>query len=81
MNLPMPSPVDTQVPAKSSESSFNPVVNSNAVTKRLQQELTSMMMSSGGDSGVSAFPAGDSLYNWIGTISVRILRNTYIHIF
>lgn len=39
-----------------------------AVTKRLQQELTSLMC--GGESGVSAFPSGDSLYNWIGTITV-----------
>lgn len=45
------------------------VVDSAAVTKRLQQELTSIMC--GGDSGVSAFPSGDSLFNWIGTIAVR----------
>jgi ubiquitin-protein ligase len=39
-----------------------------AVTKRLQQELTSLMF--GGDSGISAFPSGDSLFHWIGTITV-----------
>ena len=43
-------------------------MDSTAVTKRLQQELTSMMC--GGDSGVSAFPSGDSLFNWVGTITV-----------
>lgn len=37
------------------------------VSKRLQQELMTLMMS--GDKGVSAFPDGDNLFSWIGTIS------------
>lgn len=41
--------------------------DSGAVTKRLQQELMSIMC--GGDPGVSAFPNGDSLFNWVGTIA------------
>lgn len=43
-------------------------LDTGAVTKRLQQELMSLM-ASGGD-GVSAFPAGDSLFDWVGTINV-----------
>ena len=45
-------------------------LDTGAVTKRLQQELMSLM-ASGGD-GVSAFPAGDSLFDWVGTINVRV---------
>ncbi|RNA21878.1 Ubiquitin-conjugating enzyme E2 C [Brachionus plicatilis] len=37
-----------------------------SVSKRLQQELMSLMMS--GEKGVSAFPDGDNLFKWIGTI-------------
>merc|ERR1719446_244362 len=38
-----------------------------SVMKRLQQELTQLMMS--GDNSVSAFPEGDNLFSWIGTIT------------
>lgn len=38
-----------------------------SVSKRLQQELLSLMMSE--EKGVSAFPDGDNLFKWIGTIS------------
>eukprot|EP00656_Telonema_subtile_P028409 TRINITY_DN3083_c0_g1_i2.p1 TRINITY_DN3083_c0_g1~~TRINITY_DN3083_c0_g1_i2.p1 ORF type:complete len:188 (-),score=35.77 TRINITY_DN3083_c0_g1_i2:284-847(-) len=38
-----------------------------AITKRLQQELMQLMMS--GDDSVSAFPEGDNLFHWIGTIA------------
>ena len=41
-------------------------VDSHAVTKRLQSELMGLM--SCADPGVSAFPAGDSLFSWVGTI-------------
>lgn len=41
-------------------------VDSHAVTKRLQSELMSLMASA--DPGVSAFPDGDSLFSWLGTI-------------
>merc|ERR1711988_935490 len=37
------------------------------VTKRLKTELTQLMMS--GDNSVSAFPEGDNLFSWIGTIT------------
>merc|ERR1712183_115263 len=36
------------------------------VSKRLQSELMSLMMS--GDKGISAFPDGDNLLSWIGTV-------------
>lgn len=47
-------------------------LDSAAVTKRLQQELMSMMSST--DSGVSAFPDGDSLFAWVGTLTVSWLQ-------
>lgn len=37
-----------------------------AVSKRLQQELMTIMTSE--DQTVSAFPEGDSLFSWLGTI-------------
>jgi len=39
---------------------------SQQVSKRLQQELMSLMMS--GDRGVSAFPDGENLLSWVGTV-------------
>ena len=36
------------------------------VTKRLQSELMSLMSS--GDKGASAFPDGDNLFRWVGTL-------------
>ena len=41
-------------------------VDSHAVTRRLQSELMDLM--SKADPGVSAFPDGDSLFSWMGTI-------------
>ena len=38
----------------------------NFILSRLQQELMSLMMS--GDKGISAFPNGDDVFSWIGTI-------------
>ncbi|XP_032827163.1 ubiquitin-conjugating enzyme E2 C [Petromyzon marinus] len=38
-----------------------------SVSKRLHQELMSLMMS--GDKDVSAFPDGENLFRWIGTIT------------
>lgn len=58
-------PFDSQG-LKGSKESSNEKSSSGAVLKRLQQELMSIMSS--GDSDVSAFPAGDSLFSWIGTI-------------
>ncbi|KAF5733758.1 hypothetical protein HS088_TW16G00198 [Tripterygium wilfordii] len=41
-------------------------VDTSSVSQRLQKELMSLMMS--GDLGVSAFPEGESIFTWIGTI-------------
>ncbi|EXC38074.1 Ubiquitin-conjugating enzyme E2 19 [Morus notabilis] len=41
-------------------------VDSQSVLKRLQSELMALMM--GGDSGISAFPEGDNIFCWKGTI-------------
>ena len=35
--------------------------------RRLQSELMSLMM--GGDAGISAFPDGDNIFQWTGTIT------------
>ncbi|XP_066289035.1 ubiquitin-conjugating enzyme E2 C-like isoform X2 [Branchiostoma lanceolatum] len=37
------------------------------VSRRLQQELMGLMMSD--DKGISAFPSGDSLFSWTGTLT------------
>ena len=37
------------------------------VSKRLQQELMSLMLS--GDKGISAFPEGDKLLTWVATVT------------
>ncbi|EFA86100.1 ubiquitin-conjugating enzyme E2 [Heterostelium album PN500] len=37
-----------------------------SVTKRLQSELMALMMAS--SPGISAFPDGDNMFNWTGTI-------------
>eukprot|EP00898_Chlorokybus_atmophyticus_P009039 jgi/Chlat1/9136/Chrsp97S08434 len=42
-------------------------VDSNAVARRLQQELAALMMS--GDAGISAFPEGDSILAWSGRVA------------
>ncbi|XP_057427485.1 uncharacterized protein LOC130720803 [Lotus japonicus] len=42
-------------------------VDTTAVSQRLQKELMALMMT-GGDLGVSAFPEGESIFTWIGTI-------------
>uniref|UniRef100_A0A8C7UHQ9 Ubiquitin-conjugating enzyme E2 C n=1 Tax=Oncorhynchus mykiss TaxID=8022 RepID=A0A8C7UHQ9_ONCMY len=53
-----------------------------SVTKRLQQELMTLMMS--GDKGISAFPESDNLFKWIGTIdgaqgTVGLRFNSFEH--
>ncbi|XP_076449817.1 ubiquitin-conjugating enzyme E2 C-like [Babylonia areolata] len=55
---------NTHVRQKSSKPSSGK--DSHTVAKRLQQELRTLMMSA--DPGVSAFPEGDNLYKWVGTI-------------
>ena len=51
---------------KKNETVTNVPKDKHSVSKRLQQELLSLMMS--GEKGVSAFPDGDNLFKWIGTI-------------
>ncbi|XP_030756270.1 ubiquitin-conjugating enzyme E2 C [Sitophilus oryzae] len=41
--------------------------DSHAVTRRLHKELMTLMMST--DKSISAFPEGENLFRWIGTIS------------
>ena len=36
------------------------------MSKRLQQELMTLMMS--GQKGISAFPEGDKLFTWVATV-------------
>lgn len=57
----------TATTTKKSENVTNLPKDKHSVSKRLQQELLSLMMS--GEKGVSAFPDGDNLFKWIGTIS------------
>lgn len=52
--------------SKKNENVSNMPKDKHSVSKRLQQELLSLMMS--GEKGVSAFPDGDNLFKWIGTI-------------
>ncbi|XP_071448075.1 ubiquitin-conjugating enzyme E2 C [Hetaerina americana] len=53
-------------PTKTNEERQNPSKDSHAVTKRLQKELMVLMMST--EKSVSAFPEGENLFKWIGTI-------------
>ncbi|KAK2987773.1 hypothetical protein RJ640_016368 [Escallonia rubra] len=60
----------SQQPAATPSKQVKPsvvTVDTNSVTQRLQKELMSLMMT-GGDLGVSAFPEGESIFTWIGTI-------------
>eukprot|EP00475_Leptophrys_vorax_P026034 TRINITY_DN36478_c0_g1_i1.p1 TRINITY_DN36478_c0_g1~~TRINITY_DN36478_c0_g1_i1.p1 ORF type:complete len:178 (-),score=1.11 TRINITY_DN36478_c0_g1_i1:213-746(-) len=51
--------------AKNTKSNLQPV-DHHSVSKRLQSELMKLMTSS--DPGVSAFPEGDNIFSWVGTI-------------
>ena len=42
------------------------VSDSASVARRLQSELMSLMTSA--DAGISAFPDGDNIFSWVGTI-------------
>ncbi|XP_057979559.1 uncharacterized protein LOC131165629 [Malania oleifera] len=55
-----------QTPSKQPNVFPNPV-DTASVSRRLQKELMSLMMS-GEDLGVSAFPEGENIFTWIGTI-------------
>lgn len=43
------------------------IKDNHAVSKRLQKELMNLMMSS--EKGISAFPDGENIFKWIGTIA------------
>jgi len=58
---------NNETTSKKGDSQSHMPRDKHSVTKRLQQELLSLMMS--GEKGVSAFPDGDNLFKWNGTIS------------
>eukprot|EP01137_Pigoraptor_chileana_P020875 Opistho-2@83800 len=60
-------PSSAPVAANPKLSGANGAAEGHAVTRRLQQELMSLMM--GGDNTISAFPEGDNLFSWVGTIT------------
>ncbi|XP_076370975.1 ubiquitin-conjugating enzyme E2 C-like [Tachypleus tridentatus] len=63
---PLSATVAPETSRKSSEDNHKTETGQHSVSKRLQQELMKLMMS--GDKGISAFPDGDNLFRWIGTI-------------
>jgi len=52
---------------KEDDTMKKPHSDSHAVTKRLHKELMTLMMAP--DKSISAFPDGENLFNWIGTIT------------
>lgn len=59
-----------QTPATNGKTAPNAArkgTDGHSVTRRLQQELMTLMMS--GDTSVSAFPQGDNLFQWAATIT------------
>ncbi|KDR18437.1 ubiquitin-conjugating enzyme E2 C [Zootermopsis nevadensis] len=52
---------------KTDEETHSHSQDNHSVTKRLQKELMELMINT--DKSVSAFPEGESLFKWIGTIS------------
>ncbi|AES62194.1 putative aminoacyltransferase, E1 ubiquitin-activating enzyme [Medicago truncatula] len=66
------SPVESAASRHRRSSSKKPLASplpadTTSVSQRLQKELMALMMS-GGDLGVSAFPDGENIFTWIGTI-------------
>lgn len=53
--------------SKDTDKSMVPTKDTHSVSKRLQQELRTLLMS--GDSGITAFPDGDNLFKWIATLA------------
>ncbi|XP_041376349.1 ubiquitin-conjugating enzyme E2 C-like [Gigantopelta aegis] len=59
--------VDRMSPSSKNKTTQSTSTKDNhSVSKRLQQDLMTLLTS--GDSGVSAFPDGDNLFRWIGTM-------------
>ncbi|KMQ98061.1 tubulin beta-1 chain [Lasius niger] len=54
-------------PTKAAEEKQSLPKDNHAVSKRLQKELMVLMMNT--EQGVSAFPEGENLFKWIGTIT------------
>ncbi|KAJ7012806.1 ubiquitin-conjugating enzyme E2 20-like [Populus alba x Populus x berolinensis] len=63
-NTPVAAPAGT-TPSKQTVTAAK-IVDTQSVLKRLQSELMALMMS--GESGISAFPEGDNIFCWKGTI-------------
>lgn len=59
-------PSVTRSPAKDTRKAAVSSKDTHSVSKRLQQELRTLLMS--GDPGVTAFPDGDNLFKWIATV-------------
>lgn len=59
-------PATSAAPLKSLDGIGSGTKDTHSVSKRLQKELMSLMMS--GNKGISAFPDGDNLFRWIATI-------------
>nr|XP_023030261.1 ubiquitin-conjugating enzyme E2 C [Leptinotarsa decemlineata] len=67
MALNMNSIVEQQADSrKQSDDQAKSVTDSHAVTKRLHRELMNLMMTH--DENISAFPDGENLFKWVGTI-------------
>ncbi|KAK1664208.1 hypothetical protein QYE76_052367 [Lolium multiflorum] len=64
-NVPASSPAAASSTAKQAPAAARGA-EGQSVVRRLQSELMALMM--GGDPGVSAFPEGDNIFQWIGTI-------------
>ena len=65
-NMASHSGVDLPVAGKGGVGVGVGVTDSVAVQKRLQSELMQLMMNA--DAGISAFPDGDNIFTWVGTI-------------
>jgi len=62
-----PDSIRTTSPSKPSLQQQRGSADKHSVSKRLQHELMTLMMS--GEMGISAFPDGENLFKWIGTIN------------
>eukprot|EP00128_Syssomonas_multiformis_P010671 Colp12_sorted_trinity150504_noHs@973 len=65
-NIPQHQSQATSSPGKPASGSTARSMDGHSVTRRLQQELMTLMMSN--NASVSAFPDGDNLFSWTGTI-------------
>lgn len=57
----------TSAPQNAKTSRHENAPSGQSVTNRLRSELMTLM--TGGDAGISAFPNGDNLFQWTGTIA------------